>query len=324
MSRRARDLGLSFGDLPPGEHNAVTDVPGVRVGHSTVIADGVRTGVTAIVPEGVAPGRPLRAGFFAGNGYGKVVGTTQLQELGQLETPILLTGTLSTFRVADALVEWVLTRPGNEQVRSVNPVVAETNDCRWRPAGHRAAVQAAHVEHALSSAAAGPVAIGSVGAGTGTVAFDLKGGIGSSSRLVDLGTAAHVVGVLVQTNHGGRLRWPGLATRSVSSAPSTDGSVVVVVVTDAPLDARQLTRLAKRGVYALARTGAAFAGGSGDYCLSVSTEPAASAAQVADDDLEEMWTAVQDCVDEAVLDSLAAAEPALRWDGVLVPSLAPS
>ncbi|MCA1710575.1 MAG: P1 family peptidase [Actinobacteria bacterium] len=322
MSRRARDLGLRFGPLPTGAHNGLTDVTGVRVGHSTVVQEGLRSGVTAIVPAGVGPKNPLRAGFFAGNGYGKVVGTTQVQELGQIETPVLLTGTLSTFRAADALVEWVLTQPGNEDVRSVNPVVAETNDSRWRKDRHRAGIEARHVLEALAGADSGAVGYGSVGAGTGTVAFGLKGGLGSASRLVSIDGTLRTVGVLVQTNHDGRLAWPGLDVPASSSVPSSDGSVVVVVVTDAPLDARQLTRLARRGVYALARTGAAFSGGSGDYCLSVSTVPVASADRVADDHaLDPLWSAVQDCVDEAVLDSLAAADPVLRWDGVLVPVL---
>jgi D-aminopeptidase len=324
MSRRGRDLGLLFGSLPTGPHNGLTDVPGVRVGHSTVVQEGLRTGVTAVVPVGVGPKNPLRAGFFVGNGYGKVVGTTQVQELGQIETPVLLTGTLSTFRAADALVEWVLSQPGNDDVRSVNPVVAETNDSRWRKDGHRAGIKPIHVLEALAGANCGAVEYGSVGAGTGTVAFGLKGGLGSTSRLVDVDGSLRTVGVLVQSNHDGRLAWPGLDVSAASSAPSTDGSVVVIVVTDAPLDARQLARLARRGVYALARTGAAFSGGSGDYCLSVSTVPVASADRVARDGaLDPLWSAVQDCVDEAVLDSLVAATPVRRWDGVVVPALIP-
>lgn len=321
MSRRARDLGLSFGVLSPGTHNNITDVPGVRVGHSTVIRDGVRSGVTAVVLDEVGPRTPLRAGFFAGNGYGKVVGSTQLQELGQIETPILLTGTLSTFRVADALVEWVLNQPGNERVRSVNPIVAETNDCRWRDRDHRAAVEPINVHEALSSAMAGDIEGGSIGAGSGTVAFGFKAGIGSASRILDIDSVRRTVGVLVQTNHDGRLSWLGLEISAVPSSASADGSVVVVAFTDAALDARQLTRLAKRGVYALARTGAGFSGGSGDYCISASTALATSAERIGDDALDPLWIALQDCVDEAVLDSLVAADAVLRWDGTVVPSL---
>lgn len=301
---RAREWGLTFGDLEPGPDNAVTDVPGVGVGHVSVVTDTTLSGVTAVFPSTRnLVERPARAGFFAGNGFGKVVGTTQLLELGVIETPLLLTGTLSTFRVADALVEWVLEQPGNERIRSVNPVVAETNDNWWSDGPHGAVVMAQHVRRALTELRSGDELEGCVGAGAGTVAFGYKAGIGSASRLLCLGGQPVVLGVLVQANHGGRL--PGLGARV--GAGTSDGSIVVVLVTDASLDARQLGRMARRGVYALGRTGADFAGGSGDYAFAVSTVESDAPVRVPDCELDPLWIAVQDVVDEAVWNSLVSA-----------------
>jgi D-aminopeptidase len=237
---RARELGIVVGSLPTGEHNAITDVPGVRVGHTTLIEGrDVRTGVTAIVPDGLTGARSLPAGLAVGNGYGKIVGTTQLSELGVIETPVLLTGTLSTFRVADALVSYMLALPGNEQLETVNPVVAETNDgflsdMRRRP------VTEQHVLAALHGAAAGPVAEGAVGAGTGTGALGFKGGIGTSSRLVARGGPGGpvTIGALVQTNFGGTLTVLGVPVPpdpAVSPDAADPGnSCVIVLATDAP------------------------------------------------------------------------------------------
>ncbi|WP_327406800.1 P1 family peptidase [Streptomyces sp. NBC_01288] len=318
VPRRARQLGLGVGDLPTGTHNAITDVPGIRVGHTTLIhPPRVHSGVTAIVPEGVGPGSPLPAGVFAGNGYGKLLGTTQIVELGALETPVLLTSTLSAFRVADALVGWILERPEGADVPSLNPVVGECNDgllsdIRSRP------VREEHVLAALESASAGPVAEGSVGAGTGMTALGFKAGIGTSSRRVPVVGQEATLGVLVQANFGGTLRVlgrtvtpadVGLPADESSPGPET-GSCMIVTATDAPLDARQLTRLARRSVYALARVGAGYSNGSGDYGLALGTRPLgtpAGPAVVPDAGLDLLFGAVLDAVEEAVLNSLLTA-----------------
>src|SRR5437773_948959 len=259
---RARDLGVVIGTLPPGPLNAITDVAGVRVGHATLVrGDNIRTGVTAILPHGGNLFRErVAAGVFVGNGFGKITGTTQIEELGEIETPILLTSTLNVPRVADALLDYMLALPGNEDVRSINPVVAETNDgtlndIRARVAGHD------EVFHSLESAAAGPVEEGSVGAGTGTIAFGFKGGIGTSSRRVPKDLGGYTVGALVQTNFGGQLTIAGAPVgrelAQGSGAQPAGGSCVIVLATDAPVDARNLKRMAARAIMGLARTGAA-------------------------------------------------------------------
>ncbi|MFA3878025.1 P1 family peptidase [Streptomyces sp. MMCC 100] len=325
---RARDLGVVIGSCGTGPSNAITDVPGVRVGHTTVRRPpNVHTGVTAVVPDLVGPHAPLPAGVFTGNGYGKLIGTTQLAELGTLETPVLLTSTLSAFRVADALVGWVLRRPGCEEVRSLNPVVGECNDgflsdVRARP------VLEEHVRAALDTASGGPVTEGCVGAGTGTVALGFKAGIGTASRVPDLGGRRFTVGVLVQANFGGTLRVLGrtLTPRSLGlgaggpGAEADIGSCMIVAATDAPLDARQLTRVARRAVFALARTGAAYSHGSGDYAVAFGTRPDA-AHPVADADLGPLFEAVLDGVEEAVLNSLLAATTTTGVHGRTVPAL---
>ena len=299
---RARDWGLSFGDLAPGPTNTILDVPGLRVGHATVRSERTVTGVTAILPAQRELYRePATAAVFTGNGFGKAVGTTQLAELGRLETPLLLTGTLSTFAVADATVRWVLDRPGHEHVRSVNPVVAETNDGWWAATHHVGVVTSEHVRSALEGTATPATLEGCRGAGAGTVAFGFKSGIGSASRMVDVAGSPRTLGCLVQANHTGRL--PGLRT---ASSTRSDGSIVVVLVTDAPFSSRQLGRLARRGVYALARTGADFAHGSGDYAFAVSTGDLG--ARPAETAIDACATAVQDVVDEAVWNALVAAE----------------
>ncbi|MGW3867473.1 P1 family peptidase [Streptomyces sp. NPDC005047] len=325
---RARDLGVVIGPGTPGPRNTITDVPGVRVGHTTVRRPpDVHSGVTAVVPDLVGPRTPLPAGVFSGNGYGKLIGTTQLTELGALETPVLLTSTLSAFRVADALVGWMLRRPGCEEVRSLNPVVGECNDgflsdIRARP------VHEDHVRAALDSAAAGSVAEGCVGAGTGTVALGFKAGVGTASRTPEAGGRRRTVGVLVQANFGGTLRVLGrtLTPGSLgvvgadSAGPVADaGSCMIVVATDAPLDARQLTRVARRAVFALARTGAAYSHGSGDYAVAFATRP--GGAPVADADLNPLFEAVLDAVEEAVLNSLLAATTTTGVDGRTAPAL---
>jgi D-aminopeptidase len=308
--RRARELGVVVGSHPPGPHNAITDVSGVRVGQRTVIEEaGIRTGVTAVVPDGVdqAAGA-LAAGLFVGNGYGKLTGATQLAELGVIETPVVLTGTLSAFRAADALVTYMLRRPGNERMISVNPVVGETNDCylsdiRARP------VTEQHVLAALSSARGGPVAEGAVGAGTGISALGFKAGIGTASRqlrLADDGPCT--LGVLVQANFSGVLTVRGVPIHPPLDLPKRYGregnSCMIVVGVDRGLDARQLRRVAKRAVFAMGRTGADFAGSSGDYAIAFATS---GRGPVPDSSLGPVFAVVQDCVEEAILNSLFMA-----------------
>lgn len=314
---RARAYGLAGGPYRTGEHNAITDVPGVRVGHTTLRREpAIHTGVTAVVPDRL----PLSAGVYAGNGYGKLVGTTQVAELGMVETPVLLTATMSTFRVADALISWMLARdPG---LPSVNPVVGECND-GWLSDMPARPITAEHVFAALDGARPGPVEEGCVGAGTGTVALGFKAGIGTASRTLDLAGAGRVtVGALVQANFGGTLR-TGARTHEAEAAselellgletPPDDGSCMIVVATDARLDGRQLTRLAKRGVYALGRVGASYSHGSGDYGLAFST--AISGEHVADRRLSPLFEATLDAVEESVLNSLLAAVTTRGRDG---------
>lgn len=303
-----RDLGLTVGSLPTGERNAITDVAGARVGHTT-LRDGrrVNTGVTVVVPDQLGrERRTLPCGLFVGNGFGKLVGATQLVELGAIETPIVLTATLSAFRAADALLTHMLTRPGYEDVRTLNPVVGETNDgflsdIRARP------ITEAHVLAAIDGATSERPAEGCVGAGTGTSALGFKGGIGTSSRVVDAGGAPRVVGVLVQSNFSGTLTVRGVPVEPVETTPSVDGnSCMIVVATDAPLDARRLGRVARRAVFAMGRVGADFAGGSGDYALAFTTaEP--DDRLLADADLDPVFAATMDAVEEALLASVLAA-----------------
>jgi D-aminopeptidase len=283
---RARELGIAPGTFPPGKLNAITDVAGVQVGHTTVIErDDVRTGVTAILPHGGNLFQEKVAGaVFVGNAFGKLAGSTQVNELGTIETPIVLTNTLSVGVAMDAVVRYTLTQPGNEQVRSVNALVGETNDGRLNDI-RGLHITPQHVLAAIRNASGGPVAEGSVGAGTGTIAFNWKGGIGTSSRIV----SGYIVGVLAQTNFGGNLTIAGvpifrlIQPKSIASfqspnsdsvsGSSADGSCMLVVATDAPIDARDLGRLAARAVFGLARTGSSYANGSGDFAIAFSTSP---------------------------------------------------
>lgn len=280
---RAREVGIAPGIYQPGIHNAITDVDGVRVGHVSIIeADGVRTGVTAILPhDGNLYQDKVPAGFSQGNGYGKMMGTTQIMELGEVETPILLTNTLSVPEAAAGVIEWTLAQAGNETVRSVNAVVGETNDGRINNIRLRA-VQPQHALEAIAAASPGPVAEGSVGAGMGTVSFGWKGGIGTSSRVLPDNDGGFTVGVLVQTNYGGELIIMGTPVRAQdvqaghdprASATSPDGSVMIIIATDAPLSDRNLERLAARSFLGIGRTGSAMSNGSGDYALAFATAP---------------------------------------------------
>ncbi|KYH43134.1 P1 family peptidase [Branchiibius sp. NY16-3462-2] len=292
-----------------GPLDAITDVDGVRVGHTTISFGDLRTGVTAVVPSRL----PTPAGLFVGNGHGKLVGATQLSELGTVETPILLTGTLSTFRVADALVGWLLDR--DPSLRSVNPVVGECND-GWLSDIRARPVTVEHVYRALAEASTGPVAQGNVGAGTGMCALGFKGGIGTASRIAGGAT----VGVLVQANFEGRLRFGPRYVDPPAPEPvaRAGNSCMIIVATDADLDARQLGRVARRAVYGLSRVGAGFTHGSGDYAISFTT---GSGASVADADLSPLFTATMEATEAAVLKSLLAAKTMTGFQGRTVRAL---
>ena len=332
---RARDLGVAPGIFAPGSNNAITDVAGVRVGQVSLReGDTVRTGVTAILPH---PGNVYRsrvpAALHVGNGFGKFVGSTQVNELGELETPILLTCTLCVWKAADAMAEWMLAQPDMQQVRSLNVVVGETNDgglndIRARP------ITAGAVRNALESAKSGPVQEGSVGAGTGTVAFGWKGGIGTSSRKLPDSLGGWTVGVLVQANFGGVLQVEGapvgraldryafqnaVAMQDNTRGPADDrgdGSVIIVIATDAPLSDRNLKRLASRGMMGLGRTGSSASNGSGDYVLAFSTAESVRRAfdatrlqttELANEPMSAVFQASVDAVEEAVYNALFMA-----------------
>ncbi|HXG44241.1 MAG TPA: P1 family peptidase [Gemmatimonadales bacterium] len=325
---RARAVGVAPGVFPPGPRNAITDVSGVRVGHATVDAgDSIHTGVTAILPHG---GNlfleRVPAAIRVGNGFGKLLGVTQVRELGELETPILLTCTLCVWKAADALVAWLLEQPGMERVRSINPVVGETNDgglnaIRLRPIGP------AEVRAALAAADTGAVAEGSVGAGRGTRAFCWKGGIGTASRVLPRRYGGWIVGVLVQSNFGGLLQVAGAPVgrelgcddfREAQKEDQGDGSIMVVVATDAPLLARNLERLAARALSGVARTGSYMDNGSGDYVIAFSTAPGLrrpfgerrpAAPELENEELGPLFQAVVEATEEAIYNSLFMATP---------------
>lgn len=330
---RARDIGISVGSIPTGPLNAITDVAGVRVGHTTIArGDSINTGITAILPHGGNPFREkVTAAIVVGNGFGKLAGSTQVNELGELESPIVLTCTLCVPRAADAVLTWLLTLPGNEDVRSANAVVGETNDgflnnIRARP------ITEADVLNAIRSAQNGPVAEGAVGAGRGTVAFGWKGGIGTSSRTLAEQFGGWTVGVLVQTNFGGDLMIAGAPVgrelRETGMPPrgSGDGSIIMVVATDAPLDHLRLTRLANRALTGLARTGSSMSNGSGDYVIAFSTarpphslvdRPTDSVAVVRNDWMSGLFQATIDATEEAIYNSLLRAETVRGYRGVV-------
>src|SRR3954466_8886290 len=325
---RARDLGVKPGVFSPGALNAITDVVGVKVGQTTVIeGDSVRTGITAILPHsGNLFLDRVPAALFVGNGFGKLLGVTQLRELGELETPILLTCTLCVWKAADAMVEWLLEKPDMQNVRSINPVVAETNDgtlnaIRTRP------IRPEHVRSALESASTGPVAEGSVGAGAGTVAFGWKGGIGTSSRVLPASLGGWTVGVLVQSNFGGILQVLGApvgkelgqyAFKREAESPGDrgDGSCVMVIATDAPLSDRNLERLAARAIMGLSRTGSSASNGSGDYVLAFSTSDKVrrqfnaarlQTEELANEPMSGLFQAAVEATEEAIYNSMFMA-----------------
>ena len=329
---RARDLGIVIGSLPVGPRNAITDVAGVRVGHATVVRDkNVRTGVTVVLPHGGNVYRDkVPAAVYVGNGYGKLVGITQVEELGELESPVVLTNTLNVGKMMDAMVAHMLAIPGNERVRSINVVVGETNDGGLNDIRGRH-VSAEHLQSALADASATDVREGCVGAGTGTICFGWKGGIGTASRRVD----KTMVGVLVQTNFGGALTIKGVPIHermnpSVGGkAPrkaKDDGSCMIIVATDAPLRARNLSRLAQRALAGMARTGASFSNGSGDYVIAFSTAAAVRVnnprpgPEVPNAKMTVLFKAVAEASEEAIVNSLCRAT-SMTGSGRTVPAI---
>ena len=333
---RARDLGIAVGIFEPGRHNAITDVEGVLVGHATVIeGDDIRTGVTAIRPHGSnLYFERVPAAMHVGNGFGKLLGVTQVRELGELEMPVLLTCTLCVWKAADAMVEWALEMEGMEGVRSINPVVGETNDAGLNDIRSRP-VTSAHVRGALDGAAAGPVEEGAVGAGTGTSAFGWKGGIGTSSRVLPASLGGYTVGVLVQSNFGGILQIAGAPVGRELGRYSfrnqvegeggaggeerdgeSQGSIMMVVATDAPLSERNLRRVAMRAVMGLSRTGSFASNGSGDYVIAFSTAPSVrrrpgdevrTVEDLANNDMSGIFQATVEATEEAIYNSLFKA-----------------
>lgn len=327
--KRTRDYGIKFGILQPGRLNAITDVPGVKVGHVTIIkGDTVNTGVTAILPhEGNIFQNKVPAAIYIANGFGKLSGYSQVDELGNIETPIILTNTLSVPTAADALIDHTYSFPENRNVMSVNPVVGETNDARLSDIKNRH-VTKEHVLEAIRIADSGPVAEGNVGAGTGTVCFGFKGGIGTSSRVLPEQRGGYTIGVLVQTNYGGILQINGVPVgieldrysfKTVVNEYKEDGSCMIVIMTDAPLSARNLKRLASRSLIGLARTGGSGSNSSGDYAIAVSTAeelqiPYFSKSMyeenrvLRNDEMDLLFQAVAEATEEAVINSLFAAE----------------
>ncbi|MFJ1309081.1 P1 family peptidase [Agrobacterium sp. P15N1-A] len=315
---RLRDIGFRPGHFETGPLNAITDVEGVTIGHSTVIeGDTIRTGATAILPHGGNLFQDkVPAAFAVYNGFGKFAGSTQIEELGELETPVILTNTLATGLAIEAINHHTLAQPGNEKVVSINAVVGETNDSRLNDirAGRPTVDE---ISAALKNAATGPVAEGGVGAGTGTVAFGMKGGIGTASRIVTIAGTTYTLGILVQSNYGGHLLVCGKPYVSPDHKDK-DGSIVIIIATDAPLSSRNLKRLAARSFGGLARTGAALSNGSGDYALAFSTDerlrrtPARRKAvadypELSNDAISPLFEAAIEATEEAILNSLCAA-----------------
>jgi D-aminopeptidase len=341
---RARDLEITIGVLNPGKLNAITDVAGVRVGHRSLIqGEAVRTGVTAVLPHGGNLFQSkVPAAIYVANGFGKFVGSTQVAELGVIETPIILTNTLSAFAAADAVVAWSLKQEGNQEVQSVNPVVGECNDGYLNDIRGQH-VRSADVVQAIDDARSGAVSEGCVGAGVGTQCLGWKGGIGSSSRVLTAALGGYTVGVLVQTNFGGLLMVDGAPVGQElgrfylkeAVVGQEHGSCIVIVATDAPLDARQLSRLAKRATLALGAVGSPITHGSGDYVVTFSTneklrQPFASEGAfetrtlLRDDRLSPLFQAVREATEEAVLNSLLKATTTTGRDGHRVEAIDPA
>lgn len=331
---RARDIGIKIGILQPGESNSITDVAGVKVGQTTIIrGENIRTGVTTILPhDGNLFQEKVPGAVFVGNGFGKLAGSTQVNELGEIETPIVLTSTLSVPKTADFVLDYMLGLKGNESVRSINPLVAETNDGGLND-GRGRHISREDVLSSIKNAKAGAVDEGSVGAGTGTVAFGWKGGIGTSSRKLQTSIGGYTIGVLVQSNFGGVLTIDGVpigvelkkhylreainssATNdNALGSDNADGSIIIVIATDAPLDHRQLNRLASRAMSGLARTGSSMTNGSGDYVIAFSTANRINAMQnirdtkvLGNDAMSPLFQAVIEATEEAIINSILRA-----------------
>lgn len=338
---RLREFGIETGILKPGTLNAITDVAGIKVGHVTLIeGENIRTGVTAILPhEGNIFQEKVPAAIYVANGYGKLMGSTQVNELGNLETPIILTNTLSVPTAAEALIDYTLTFPGNEEVGSVNEVVGETND-GWLNDIRGRHVRKEHVIEAINRASVGPVEEGAVGAGTGTTCFGFKGGIGTSSRKLPESKGGYTVGVLVQTNFGGVLQINGFPVgvrlgkhymkKDLEDAP--EGSCMVVVATDAPLGSRNLKRLAKRALLGIVRTGGFYSNGSGDYAIAFSTakglriphhssEKTQQVEILRNDWMTPLFMAAAEASEEAILNSLFKAQTITGKGGAVIEAL---
>jgi D-aminopeptidase len=338
--KRAADLGISIGVMTPGKLNAITDVSGVKVGHTTLVkADSIRTGITAILPHnGNLFQQKVPAAIYVGNGFGKLAGTTQVKELGNIETPIILTNTLSVATAINAVATYTLSQKGNENVQSVNAVVGETND------GYLNDIRGRHVTEAdvlnvINNANTGTVAEGNTGAGTGTVCFGFKGGIGTASRVLPQKLGGYTVGVLVQTNFGGVLTIDGVPVGeelkkyylSEQLLDKADGSCMIVVATDAPLDIRNLERLAKRAFMGLAKTGGIAHNGSGDYVIAFSTDstlripfnapPILKQNVLSNDAVSPLFMATIEATEEAIINSLLAAETMKGKNGRSVEAL---
>lgn len=340
-SKRARDHDIIIGVMSTGPFNAITDVPGVKVGHTTRIeGENIRTGVTAILPyDGPVFQQKVPAAVYVGNGFGKLAGSTQVNELGNLETPVILTNTLSVATAVNAVLGYTMDLPGNDQVRSVNALVGETND------GYLNNIRGRHITEsdvlsAIEAAQDGTVREGNVGAGTGTVCFGFKGGIGTASRKLPVELGRYTVGVLVQTNFGGTLLIDGVPVGeelgnyyfSKSLSGGADGSCMIVVATDAPLDHRNLLRLARRAMLGLGRTGGIASNGSGDYVIAFSTaeglripydstEPLLERAVLHNDQMSPLFMAVIEATEEAIINSLFAARTMTGRDGHRVEAL---
>ena len=332
---RAREHGIEIGVFKTGKFNAITDVNGVKVGHVTLISgEEIRTGVTAILPH---PGnifqQKVPAAIYIGNGFGKLTGYSQVEELGNIETPIILTNTLSVPTAANGLISYTLQQPGNEEVRSVNPIIGETNDGRLNAIRGRH-IREEHVIEAVQNAADGPVTEGNVGAGTGTVCFGFKGGIGTASRKIPESLGGFTLGVLVQTNFGGVLEIDGVPVgKELNKYPyrnlietDADGSCMIVIITDAPLDAKNLKRLAKRGIMGLAKTGGIASNGSGDYVIACSNAKENligysdstifhTIRVLRNDALTPLFMAAIEATEEAIINSLFAAKTMTGKDG---------
>ena len=332
---RVRALGLAPGILPVGPLNAITDVHGVRIGHFTLIeGNEIRTGATAILPHaGNLFQDKVPAGVVVGNGFGKLMGSTQIMELGEIETPIVLTNTLAVPRAAEAILDYTLSRPGNEEVGSVNAVVGETND-GWLNNIRARRLSSAQILTAIENARGGEVTEGAVGAGTGTIAFGWKGGIGTSSRVLPPSLGGFTLGVLVQTNFGGVLQMAGVPVGLALGQyylkdrldTGADGSIMIVLATDAPLSDRNLTRLARRALAGLARTGSAFSDGSGDYALAFSTAESVRRTairrgqetrypELPNSQMSPLFEAAIEATEEAIYNSLCMAETMTGFRG---------